>query len=319
MTREDQFKSKSKNKNKYKNLSCPNCKSEQIIKRGFRLTQNRGRIQRYSCDDCDYRFVKDDGFYRMRNSPQKITLCLDLFFRGISTRKIQEHLQAFYPKNASWVSVYYWVIRYSKIISKFTDNLKLKVGKEVQVDEIEYHRRKHPRKGLGIDKNWFIDSIDTTTRFIVTSGYEKSRERENLKRILKNIKNKTENQVKIITTDGLTAYTNIVKKTFGYNNKERKYTIKHKVVNASQGEGFNHPIERLHNSVRHRTKTFRGFHGSVESAKAIMKGIEIYYNFITKHQAINYCPYELAIPQLKGKLGNNKWLNLIRLAKRILD
>lgn len=304
--------SKSKNKNKYKNLSCPNCKSKHIIKRGFRQTQNRGKIQRYSCKDCKHRFVRDEGFYRMRNSPQKITLCLDLFFRGISTRKIQEHLQAFYPKNTSWVSIYFWVIKYSKIISKFTDNLKLEVGQEVQVDEIEFHRRKHPKKKQGIDKNWFIDSIDITTKFMVASEYESSREKENLKRILKNIKNKTENQIKIITTDGLTAYTNIVKKTFGYNNKEGKYTIKHKVVNASQGEGFNHPIERLHNSIRHRTKTFRGFHGSIDSAKAIMKGIEIYYNFITKHQAINCCPYKLATDL---KLNScNRWLELIKLS-----
>jgi hypothetical protein len=150
----------------------------------------------------------------MRNSPQKITLCLDLFFRGISTRKIQEHLQAFYAKNASWVSIYFWVIKYPRIISKFTDNLKLKVGPEVQIDEIEFHRRKHPKKKQGID---------------------------------------------------------------------------------------------------------RGFHGSIDSAKAIMKGMEIYYNFITKHQAINCCPYELAVPNLKGKIGNNKWLNLIKLAKRIPD
>jgi len=310
----EHLNSKSKNKNKYKNLSCPNCKSKNIIKRGFRQTHNRGKIQRYSCKNCEYRFVKDEGFYRMRNSPQKITLCLDLFFRGISTRKIQEHLQAFYPKNASWVSVYFWVIRYSRIISKFTDNLKLKVGREVQIDEIEYHRRKSHKRKLGIDKNWFIDSMDTTTKFIVASEYEKSREKEKLKKILKNIKNKTENQIKIITTDGLTAYTNIVKKTFGYDNKERKYTIKHNVVNASQGEGFNHPIERLHNSIRHRTKTFRGFHGSINSARAIMKGIEIYYNLITKHQTIKCCPYELAVPNLK--LGINKWLDLIKLGNK---
>lgn len=30
----------------------------------------------------------------------------------------------------------------------------------------------------------------------------------------------------------------------------------------------------------------RDFHGSLESAKAIMKGFEIYYNFIRKHQRI---------------------------------
>lgn len=70
---------------------------------------------------------------------------------------------------------------------------------------------------------------------MVDSAYEKSREKEHLQKILKNIKNKTENQIKIVTTDSLTAYTNIVKKTFGYNNKEGKYTIKHDAVDASRG------------------------------------------------------------------------------------
>jgi len=52
----------------------------------------------------------------MRNSPQKITRCLDLFYRGISTRKVQEHLQAFYPHNVSNVSIYKWVIKYAENI-----------------------------------------------------------------------------------------------------------------------------------------------------------------------------------------------------------
>ncbi len=144
---------------------------------------------------------------------------------------------------------------------------------------------------------------------MVTSEYVKAREKENLKRILKNIKNKTENQVNIITTDGLTSYTNVVKKTFGYNNKEGKCIVEHNAVNASQGEGFNHPIERLHNSIRHRTKTFRGFHGSIDNAKAIMKELEIYFNFITKHQAIKKGPYKLDVPELK--LGVNVSSNKI--------
>jgi len=45
-----------------------------------------------------------------------------------------------------------------------------------------------------------------------------------------------------------------------------------------------------------------------------MKGIEIYYNLITKHQAINCCPYELAVLNLK--LGINKWLDLIKLSNQ---
>ena len=88
----------------------------------------------------------------------------------------------------------------------------------------------------------------------------------------------------------------------------------HNRVNASKGEGFNLYVERMHNSIRERTKTFRGFHGCVESADSIMKGYSIFYNFITKHQAINCCPYELAT-DLKLN-SNNKWIELIEIAQK---
>jgi len=70
----------------------------------------------------------------------------------------------------------------------------------------------------------------------------------------------------------------------------------------------------MHNSIRERTKTFRGFHGCIESAQAIMKGYEIFYNFIRKHPAINCCPYELAIPELKLE-NDNRWLELTGISK----
>ncbi len=251
----------------------------------------------------------------MRNSSQKITLCIDLFFRGISTRKVQEHLQAFYPHNASHKSIYKWVIKYSNVISNFTDTLKPILGAEVQVDEVEFRRRKSPEAHEGIAQNWLIDSIDPITRFAVASNYVESRSQEEIRKVLKNIKNKAEGRVKVITTDGFMAYTNVVNQTFGYSLKLGRYTVFHNVVNASQGEGFNYPIERLHNNIRARTKTMRGFHGSMESARAILKGIEIYYNFITKHQGINKTPSEEA--KIKLDLSCNKWLSLIGMAFNI--
>ena len=288
-----------------KEIICLKCKSENIKKAGLRRTLNRGLIQRYQCKNCGKRFVLDEGFFRMRNNPQKITLCLDLFYRGISTRKIQEHLQAFYPHNSSNVSIYSWVVKYARIISKFTDNLKLQIGEEVQIDEMEYKT-----KGK---QSFFIDCMDTKTRFIVASNYLKSRGQKGIKQILNSVKQKTENQVKVCTTDGYCGYENIVSKTWGYNLKMNKYNVIHNRVNARKGEGFNYPIERTHNNIRARTKTFRGFHGRINSTNAIMKGLEIYLNFIRKHLAIGCCPYELAIPNLK--LGINKWLDLIKLSK----
>ena len=45
-----------------------------------------------------------------------------------------------------------------------------------------------------------------------------------------------------------------------------------------------------------------------------MKGLEINYNFNRKHMALSgKTPQEMAIPNLK--LGNNKWLDLIRLSR----
>ncbi|MBU0466132.1 MAG: hypothetical protein KKF39_00480, partial [Nanoarchaeota archaeon] len=77
----------------------------------------------------------------MRNTPQKVSQSIDLFYRGVSTRKVQEHLAIFHPHNASNVSIYKWVVKYSKMISKFTNKLKVTVSGEVQVDEMECHRR----------------------------------------------------------------------------------------------------------------------------------------------------------------------------------
>ena len=302
---------------KYKKLSCPNCNSESIIKRGFRKTENRGKIQRYSCKKCSNRFVVDDGFFRMRNHPKKITCALDLFYRVVSTRKVQEYFKAFYPHNSSHKSVYKWVVKYSDMISNFTDKLKINSGKEVQIDEMEYHRRTSPTK-KGVSKDWFIDSVDCKTRYMVGSKYFKSRGQKEIREVMNKVKYKTEGYVTTITTDGYTAYENVVKKTFGWSNKEQRYAIRHNKVTASRGEGFNIMIERLHNSIRERTKIFRGFHGSVESAEAIMRGYEIFYNFIRKHQSIKKCPYELAIPNLI-LTSENKWLELIKLSKVQLE
>ena len=125
---------KTNKKQEVKNI-CPICKSEKVIKWTKRQTQNRGLIQRYKCKGCGKTFVLNDGFFRMRNNAQKITSSIDLFFNGLSTRKVQAHLKAFFPHNASNVSVYNWVVKYANKISNFADKLKLRVGSELQIDE----------------------------------------------------------------------------------------------------------------------------------------------------------------------------------------
>lgn len=297
-------------KTEVKNI-CPHCKSELIKKDGKRKTENRGLIQRYKCKECNKRFVIDDGFFRMRNHPKKITCALDLFYRGVSTRKVQEHFQAFYPHNSSHKTIYKWVVKYAQMISKFTDKIKVNNGNEIQLDEMEYHRRISPTK-KGLSKDWFIDSIDTQTRFLMSAEYVKSRGKTEITYAFRETKERARNHILLCTTDGLLTYSDVIKKVFTYRALRTKEVI-HNKVNASKGEGFNIYIERVHNTFRQRTESFRGFHGSLESANSIMKGLVIFYNYIRKHQAIKCCPYELAT-DLKLN-SNNKWLELIELSK----
>jgi len=121
-------------------------------------------------------------------------------------------------------------------------------------------------------------------------------------------------QVEVVTTDGLIGYPRVLKKTFGYKSHwNHKSKIIHNVVIASE-RGFNHPIERVHNTIRERTKIMRGFHGCIGSAHAIMKGLEINYNYVRNHLALSgKTPAEIAIPDLE--LGNNRWLDLIKLSR----
>ena len=75
-------------------ILCPSCKSANVVKRGIRKTQF-GEVQRYGCTDCNHRFVVDKGFCRMKFNPKVITLTLDLYFKGVSQRKIADHLKQF--------------------------------------------------------------------------------------------------------------------------------------------------------------------------------------------------------------------------------
>ena len=179
---------------------------------------------------------------------------------------------------------------------------------------MEYHRRKSHKRKLGVDKNWLINAIDVKNRFLVCSNYAKHRSQNEIKNVLSSIKSKTD-KVKIIQTDGLTAYDNVIKKSWGYDNHLRKYKIEHKVKTQLKGEGFNVWVERLHNSIRQRTQNFRGFHGSINSAYNLMKGYEIYYNFIRKHEALKgKTPSDLAT-NIKFET-DNRWLELIKISEK---
>ena len=62
---------------------------------GFRKT-TFGKTQRFECKNCGHKFVEDIGFINMKTDLKLITLALYLHFKGVSYRKITDHLGQFH-------------------------------------------------------------------------------------------------------------------------------------------------------------------------------------------------------------------------------
>ena len=52
----------------------------------------------------------------MKNQAKIIATALDLYFRGLSLRKISEHFETLYQAKVSYTSVYYWLSKYVEIV-----------------------------------------------------------------------------------------------------------------------------------------------------------------------------------------------------------
>jgi transposase-like protein len=97
-------------------LNCPRCDSSEIAKKGFRKNSSRKK-QKYQCTSCNTWFVEDDGFKRMRHTPEIIVRAVHQHEDGLSLSKVQNHL---------WqhdnVKITRWTI--SKWKTKYADFLK---------------------------------------------------------------------------------------------------------------------------------------------------------------------------------------------------
>ena len=115
---------------------CPLCKeTTDVIKRGVRINRS-GLLQRYYCKTCERRFTgRPVGFEGMKNRVDIIATSLDLYYRGLSLRQIVEHLEMAYKENVSHGTIYYWIKKYVKLISEYTQGLMIGTSERWHADE----------------------------------------------------------------------------------------------------------------------------------------------------------------------------------------
>lgn len=274
-------------------ILCKFCDSTNVIKYG----KKNGK-QNYFCKSCNRKFVDNIHFENMKYSPKIIALTLDLYFKGVSLRKISHHLKEFYSFDICYKTVYNWIEKYVNIMNKYANDISPDIGEVWHTDEMMVN--------IGGSWEYLWNVMDERTRFQLASVVSKERYIRDARMVFNRAKkNCSGRKPKYVVTDGLQAYKRAVKKEFITNTHETEHLWN---VGLQHHPNNNH-VERLHGSIRQREKTMRGIK---TKETPILEGHRLYYNFIKPHESLNgRTPSEEAGITIDG---DNKWLTLMKNA-----
>ena len=298
--RPDSMSIKPQDENKktdHKPFCCKHCGSENFIKYG-----KENNKQMYKCKDCKRKFVDNMFFERMKADPKIICLTLDLYFKGVSLRKISDHLKQFYDLDVYFTTVFRWIDYYIRIMDEYTRQFKPELGDLWNVDEMM----------VSVKGEWFYiwNVIDDETRFHLASVISKERKIADAQKTMITAKKRSYGKrPKYIITDGLKSYYKAIDNEF---HTARRDTI-HVGNVGIRGKDYykdifdNNLVERLQGTIRERNKIQRGLKDEYSS---FIRGHQVYYNFIRPHQSLfNKTPAEMSGIDLS--LGDNKWEGLL--------
>jgi putative transposase len=270
---------------------CKFCGSKHLIRYG----RNKG-VQRWLCKDCKRRFVHNDALPGMRTPIAEVAAALTMFYEGTSLNGIRRNLEQIYNDYPSDSTVYEWVIRFTKVAISKVKDYKAKVGDTWIADETVLK--------IGGENIWFWDCIDDKTRFLLASHMSLSRRTGDAKVLVERAANRAGKIPKVIITDKLRAYLDGIELAFGAETKH----LPAKKLTTSPGTQL---IERFHGTLKSRTKVMRGLKKR-ETARLIMDGWLIHYNFFRPHEALNNkTPSERA----GIRFPYENWLDIVKIGR----
>jgi transposase-like protein len=318
----DTFADKPIIESKVGEIVCQRCGSTNYKKFGIRHNMNDNEIQRYKCKDCLFRFVINPAFEKSRASARVITAALDLYFKGVSFRKVAHHLKQLYNFSVNCSSVCRWIRKFVKLVQPYVDSFVPTVGGVYHVDDMMLHVRNennevnmtldnyenHTHKQFDNHYSWLWNLIDSTTRFWICSKISQKRDTHAGVELLREMKQRAP-LPKAFVHDGLRTYDEAY--------QEELFTLKNPRIQnirsiGSSHSGLNSKVERLNGTVRDRESVMRGL-DHAESTQELLDAMRIHYNFIRPHQALGgQTPAEVAGINLN--LGENRVEELMRQA-----
>lgn len=276
-------------------VECKHCGSEHIVR--FGVTAKGA--QRFLCRACDRTFVDNNAPPGMRFPTAVIASALNQFYESASLHKIKRTLKMDHGIQPDHSNVYRWVVKYTRIATKALNDLPVKVGDTWVADETVIK----VKEGGGMNL-WFWDIIDEDTRFLLASHLTVSRFTRDAQVLMERASRRAGKVPKEVITDKLRSYIDGVERAFG---ADTRHVQSGPFVKDRHGDSTR-AIERFHGSLKDRTKVMRAL-ANRESAKLVMDGWLVHYNFFRPHGGLRgRTPAEAA--KVKGPFGS--WADVVR-------
>jgi transposase-like protein len=234
------------------------------------------------------------GCEQMHTNPHAITVALDLYFKGVSLRKIVDHLKQFERVNVSHVAVIKWIKKYVALMRDYVDALHPELSRVFHADETKVNIR-----GQWV---WLWHLMDSDTRFLLANHVSQGRAIADAREAFQEAKSVAKTDARVLLTDGLTSYGPAAQKEFS--------NTVHVSGIGIQGRVNNNRMERYHGTFKERSKVMRAIKNT---DSAFIEGQRIYYNYLRPHTALKgKTPAQAAGIDLQ--LEGNKWEAIIKKA-----
>lgn len=198
-----------------------------------------------------------------------------MYFEGLSVRKIQAQIEKIFDVHVSQVTIWKWVMKYSKIVSQFVETLKPQLLGIYHIDETAI-------KCKGVQK-WFWEIIDEQTRFLVASHLSGDRSaKEAIALFEKSIVVAKRKPISLYV-DGLPAYIDAYNRVFRTMLKDTRPEFIRKI--GIRAVNSNNSVERLHGTLKDRTRITRGLK-EAKTVETLLEGWTVHYNYVRKHESL---------------------------------
>jgi len=285
-------------------VQCARCASIRVMRYG----RSYGK-QVYRCRDCGKKFKEESLLKRARFDPEVVVVTLDLYFKGLSLRKISDHLKQFNGVEVSFQTVNRWLGKYVTLLNDYVSTLTPQLSGKWHEDEMKLKVKGGEVEQDGTQWKWLWNVMDKGTRFQLAEEISKTKNEVNSARAFLRAKEIAKALPREIVTDKAGQAPRGIERAFIHEPASQR--PKHTLIKTGAGyPNGNQWAERLNNTVRERTKIQRGWKSD---DTPLREGQRLYYNFIRENQGLEgLTPAEMA--GLYQASGMNRWMELLKAA-----